>query len=357
MDEITSIEYIQKLVLEGFTDWRKYGHVTVRKQDDLLLFNYNTMAQYEARWNFFERFSRGLIINTNTGEIVARGFDKFYGWLEGGRSSDGHIVCVMEKADGSCGFVYRTPAGFKIATRGSFDGKQALWATHFLNERYNLEDLPEELTLILEIIYPDNRVIVDYGEREDLVLLAARNRFTGDYLPFSLDVVALANRYGFSLPKRYPFTAVEEILRHLDTLDATEEGFVAEFSDGNRFKFKGRQYLELQRLVISLTFKNVLTAMESGNINAILDVTPDEFLGQTRQWITEIQQAIATTRAEIQAIFDLAPKTNRKDFALWVQTHHKNIAQYLFAMFDNRDIEPLIYKHYPWGNRDESLKE
>lgn len=72
---------------EGFTDWQRYGNVTVRRKDDLLIFNYNTMAQYEGRWNFFERVSRGLIINHQTGEIVARAFDKFFNWGEGGRTS------------------------------------------------------------------------------------------------------------------------------------------------------------------------------------------------------------------------------------------------------------------------------
>ena len=78
MDEINSIDDIISLAQSGFTEWRKYGYVTVRKQDDLLIFNYNTKAQYEGNWNFFERVSRGLIINHKTGEVVARAFDKFF---------------------------------------------------------------------------------------------------------------------------------------------------------------------------------------------------------------------------------------------------------------------------------------
>jgi hypothetical protein len=36
MDEIGSIEDIQRLALQGFTDWHRFGHVNVRRQDDLL---------------------------------------------------------------------------------------------------------------------------------------------------------------------------------------------------------------------------------------------------------------------------------------------------------------------------------
>src|SRR5579885_3015802 len=106
MDEIGSLEQIQELVRQGFTDWKRFGDVNVRADGDLLIFNYSQLAQYAARWNFFEQISRGLIIHARTGEVVARAFDKFFNWLEGGRSSQGHIVSVTEKVDGSLGILY-----------------------------------------------------------------------------------------------------------------------------------------------------------------------------------------------------------------------------------------------------------
>lgn len=353
VDEITSIADIQNLVVSGFNDWSRFGHVTVRKNGDLLIFNYNTMAQYEARWNFFERVSRGLIINGQTGEIVARSFDKFYNWFEGGRRASGHIVSVTEKVDGSIGIVYRTPEGYRVATRGHFSSLQAQWATEYLNANFDLDGLANELTLLVEIIYPDNRIIVDYSGRQDLVLLAARNRFTGDYLPFFPDVYELAQRYKFSLPRVYTFNDVGEILAKTGMLAADEEGYVVEFSDGSRFKFKGDRYLELQRLVMSLTFKNVLKAMAAGSIAQMLELVPDEFLGETRLWIEEIQATLASVKANLGTVFEAAPKESRKDFAVWVQAHHKSIASYLFAMFDGRDIEPLIYQNHQWQHSDE----
>src|SRR5579859_6447299 len=231
--EIRSIEDIQQLAIAGLRDWKFYGDVVVRSEGDLLIFNYTEQAQYKAEWNFFERVSRGLIINARTGEVVARPFDKFYNWLEGGRRSSGHIVTVTEKLDGSLGTFFRTPHGHRIATRGSFTSTQAGWATRFLNANFDLSDLPPELTLLFEIIYPDNRIIVNYEERQDLVLLAARNRFTGDYLPFFPEVYNLAEHYGFSLPRLYQFNNLTQILEKTGSLDASEEGYVVEFSDGS----------------------------------------------------------------------------------------------------------------------------
>ncbi|MHB8626061.1 MAG: T4 RnlA family RNA ligase [Aggregatilineales bacterium] len=343
--EIRSIEDIQQLAIAGLRDWKFYGDVVVRSEGDLLIFNYTELAQYKAEWNFFERVSRGLIINARTGEIVARPFDKFYNWLEGGRRASGHIVTVTEKLDGSLGVLFRTPNGYRITTRGSFSSKQAEWATRFLNAHFDLSDLPEELTLLFEIIYPDNRVIVNYQAREDLVLLAARNRFTGDYLPFFPDIYDMAQRYGFTLPQVYQFNNLTQIIEKTGTLDASEEGYVVEFSDGTRFKFKGDRYLELQRLVTGLTYKNVLRAMSAHSLDEILKLIPDEFLIQTKAWIQEIQIAVATTKAAITAAMAEAPNGSRKDFAQWVQADHKDLAPYLFAALDNFDIEALIYKN------------
>ncbi len=258
LQTIDNIQDIQKLTIAGFKDWRHYGHVSVKIKDDLILFNYNTMAMIQARWNFFERVSRGSILNWNTGEIVARGFDKFFNWLEGGRKAQGHIVTVTEKVDGSLGILYRSQNSYQIATRGAFDSEQAVWATHFLNQQYRLAGLDDSLTLIFEIVYPENRIVVDYQERQDLVLLAARNRHTGEYLPFFPDVYNIAAQYGFSLPRIYPFVEIKHIIEQTGTLDVNTEGYVVEFSDGSRWKFKGDRYLEMQKLIMGLTFKNVL---------------------------------------------------------------------------------------------------
>lgn len=336
----------------GFTDWEHYGDVSVRQKDDLLIFNYTTMAQYAERWNFFERVSRGLIINHQTGEIVARAFDKFFNWGEGGRASSAPIVTITEKVDGSLGVLYRHKGKYHIATRGTLDSVQGIWATTFLRAHYDLSDLADELTLMFEIIYPENRIVLDYGERQDLVLIGARNRFTGDYLSFPR-VETLGIRYGFSLPKVYQFADIPALIANTHALDSSEEGYVVEFADGQRFKFKSLRYLELQRLLMSLTFKNVLKAVQSGTIEGILSMIPDEFLHETRGWITEIDTTVQRVKNEVQTVFDNAPKTSRKDFAIWVTTHHLSLSRYLFALLDGKDIEPLIYQHYAWGHENE----
>ncbi|MEM9950425.1 MAG: hypothetical protein AAF846_02400 [Chloroflexota bacterium] len=63
MEHINSIDDIIELATSGFTDWRTYGHVTVRRYDDLLIFNYNTMAQYNMPKN-------GLILSVSVSDSL-----------------------------------------------------------------------------------------------------------------------------------------------------------------------------------------------------------------------------------------------------------------------------------------------
>lgn len=158
---ISSIEELQQLVVSGETNWHQYGVVNTKEYDDLILFNYGTIFRPYHRWTFFERISRGLILNKHTGEVVARPFDKFWNWGEKGWKPKGDIKHVYAKEDGSLGILYRHNGEYCIATRGSFTSPQALRATKILQKNYGLTTLWDDWTLLFEIIYPENRIVVD----------------------------------------------------------------------------------------------------------------------------------------------------------------------------------------------------
>jgi hypothetical protein len=49
-------------------------------------------------------------------------------------------------------------------------------------------------------------------------------------------------------------------------------------------------------------------------------------------------------QAQVEAAYQAAPQESRKEFALWVQQHHRDLAPYLFVRLEGRPLEPLIYK-------------
>jgi len=350
---LTDFDQLGTLLMSGFEDWKKCGEVNIRYDGDLALFNYTDKAQYAGRWNWFERVSRGLIMNRKTGQIVARPFDKFFNWLEGGRRATGHIVTVTEKLDGSLGVAYRSDSGYKIATRGSFDSEQAKWATLQLGGRYFLDDFPEHWTLMFEIIYPENRIVVDYGKREALVLLAIRDIISGDYVPFFPDVYEIAEARGWQTPKVFAFNDLTTIIERTGIIGADEEGYVVEFSDGQRFKFKGDRYRELHRLISGLTYKNTVKALQAGTIDYIRSQVPEEMLADFDGWLFDINTRVMEIGSRVRMMMAQAPRDDRKTFALWVRANCQDISALMFRTYDGQSVQDLVYKQILEEAKDE----
>ena len=92
---------------------------------------------------------------------------------------------AFEKLDGSMGVLYIMPDGEKaIASRGSFVSDQAKFATEYLNEKYSEVRFLPQYTYLFEIIYPENRIVLDYGNKKEIVLLAIRENHTGRDLKY-----------------------------------------------------------------------------------------------------------------------------------------------------------------------------
>lgn len=316
------------------------------------LYNYTSRAQYESLWTPETIACRGLIVDADY-HIIALPFPKFFNWFEGGRRSRAPMLEVTEKLDGSLGILYRVRdaragGAYRITTRGSMVSEQSQWATAHLNAHYDLRALPDELTLLFEIVYPENRVVVDYGERESLVLVGARNRFdpADDRWYFDRDglpgLYSIAQAFGFELPQFYNFNDVTAILEAAGELDASAEGWVMRFADGQRFKIKGDRYTELHRLITGLSYKRVLGAVQQGRYEDLLRELPEEFRPTVEAWHADIQAQVEAFLAQIEAAFAAAPQTSRKDFAHYANKHHRDLAGYLFAMLDGKDVRQLV---------------
>ena len=119
---------------------------------------------------------------------------------------------------------------------------------------------------------------------------------------------------------------------------------MVEFSDGQRVKFKTDRYVEVHRYIRQLDFPNVLQAVRNGDIDYLTTLIPDDFLEQVYEWIIEIQEMVQHINAKTVQAFVQALRTNGEVFRQWVDEHHPELAPYLMAMWDGKDIELLIYK-------------
>ena len=231
------------------------GLVSVRGEGGLRVLNYTARATYSRTWNQATLLCRGLIVDADD-RIVARPFPKFFGPAEPDAPPvpEEAPMVVHEKLDGSLGIAYHHPAGgIRLATRGSLSSDQAVEGTRIWRERYGHVRFGEEVTPLLEIIYPDNRVVVDYGGMRDLVLLAVIDIRTGADLPLAcLDwpgPVAAGHEFG-------SFAALADHVAN--SPESAREGYVVRFDTGSdrphvRFKFKFPEYVVAHRIVTGLS--------------------------------------------------------------------------------------------------------
>jgi RNA ligase len=332
----------------------------VRKQvhpefPELAIYNYGEEVQFRNRWNNITLACRGLILNQDTGEVVARPWEKFFNFGQmDNRIESSAPVEVTDKLDGSLGILYNAPDGWAIATRGSFASEQAIHATKLLRSKYINDDKDsyslvwlELNTFLFEIIYPANRIVCNYGDMDDLVMLGSVNKERGDYHG-PIESAAYIQWEG-------PVTEVWKYPKFTDALSAPDregkEGYVIR-SGRNIVKLKQADYVALHRIVTNLSPKTVWEMLGEGRtVDDICKDIPDEFYTYVEDIAHDLRQQSSAIRFSVDIAFDKilydlkvtkGDDWTRKDFAR-MATRAGNQAKYLFLKLDKKDITRAIW--------------
>lgn len=308
------------------------GYISVQGHPsaDLRIFNYTTKAQFDWHWTPETRLCRGLIVNGQNC-IVARPFPKFFSFEQLQGQVPAEPFEVYEKLDGSLGILYWLGDEPFLATRGSFISAQAQRATRILRERYAHLPFERAHTYLFEIIYPENRIVVDYGATEELFLLAVIETATGRELPLPQLGVPLVRRYD----------GINDFKQLLALQEANREGFVVRFASGLRVKLKFADYQRLHKLLTGINARHIWEALRAGReLTEILERVPDEFY----QWVRAREAGLREQYAQIeaQARRDFKVLQDRKETARYFQTCVN--PGLLFSMLDGKDYAQQIWK-------------
>jgi RNA ligase len=272
-------------------DALEHGHVRRQTHPSLPLaiLNYTERATYDGVWNAATLNCRGLIVDETNGEIVARPFPKFFNYGQPGAPEldlDAPAI-VTDKLDGSLGILYPNPriaGGYSIATRGSFASDQAIHGTNVLALRYTAFGSfrpHESFTYLFEIVYPENRIVVDYGDLDDLVLLAAIETTSGrpSWRPVWPGLRA----------EEHPYRTLGQAIVAEPRPNA--EGLVVYLPNtGDRVKIKQEDYVALHRIVTGLNKRTVWAHLDAGlELADLIAPLPDEF----RPWVEDVVQELS----------------------------------------------------------------
>lgn len=337
-----------KINIDQFREHEEQGLITCRKHPsgNLLIWNYTPKCQYDQIWNEVTMQARGLI-TTPDGTIKARGFLKFFNLEEyQGTIPVTHLrpFKVTEKMDGSLGIMYFIDNKPYIATRGSFVSEQAIKANEILYHKYGgITGLfKPHYTYLFEILYPQNRIVVDYGNTEDLVLLAIIDTETGEEQDIHDPNFLQLCKGLFPIVKLYDGIKDINELKQLEELN--KEGFVIRFESGLRLKCKFSEYVRLHRLLTQCTARTIWELLRNNQkFDDLLEKVPDEFfhwVKTTKNTLQTQYDTIETLAKEIHAQVKDLP--TRKEQAAIVCKHSHSAV--VFSMLDGKPYADIIWK-------------
>jgi RNA ligase len=354
----------------------KQNHPTL----PLAIYNYSRECQYNGMWDDITLNCRGLVLDTE-GNVIAKPFPKFFNYEEH-KPEDipNENFEVYEKMDGSLGifFYYEeelsderryniwfnnnyetgmerffdpnnlpdfddpyyepTPkikGEWHMATRGSFTSEQAIKGMEIAN-KYNYDKIcVPGYTYLFEIIYPENRIVVDYGKEERLVLLGVMNR-RGEEFPYEEMVDE-----GWDIVMKYK-TWGEDWETLKKEISKDNEGYVIRFSGGMRMKIKGDEYVRLHRILTNFSTKDIWELLRNNEpLESFLERVPDEFDVWVREVVRDLQTQYNTILNDYRTILFNIWHPDKKVFAEYAKRYpHPSL---LFALYDGKNESAYDY--------------
>lgn len=276
-------------LLKVLTSYENDGWLTSTKHETLPLtiWNYTENTQYERHWDNITLNCRSIVTENETGKIIASSFPKFFNWEEPNfdKPLGEEPLSIQNKVDGSFIMIFMYQDEWIVMSKGSFYSPQAVWANEIfekdndikgvlINEKYS-----EVYSHCFELIHPENRIVVDYGDKKELVYLTSYYSHLGEKeFPFKNKVESYDFGFDYDSLKNNQFE--------------NKEGYVVKFKD-RWCKIKFEDYKRLHYIITSATTYTVYDALKDGGargLKEILDNIPDEFYG----WVQETRHKIQT---------------------------------------------------------------
>lgn len=282
----------------------------------IVIFDYSRNCQFQKAYDEVTIACRGLVIDTINKKVLGMAPPKFFNveelqvnepqtYKKYFINKSVAVEVIQEKFDGSLGIIWWNPFinDWQITTRGSFKSEMAIKAKQmFESELYiSKHFLDKSFTYAVEIIYPENRIVVDYGDMEALVLHSVMNNET--FLP---EQTKIFGGYGFK-NCAHDLLDLKEIFKSNSSIYdikklnlKNKEGFIIKFEDGFWAKIKFEDYCNLHYVKSYINEKMLLEnlVVNHGQYSEdLLKLIPDEFDDMARK----VQKLVSDKFEEIKS--------------------------------------------------------
>ena len=348
---------LDKYVEEGWLI--RQSHPTL----PLSIYNYSQSTQYEKHWDDITLSCRGVITDDETGKVIIKPFPKFFNYEELPATmipwSNSDYVYVQEKMDGSLGILFNYDGEWILSTRGSFTSDQAIRGLEILKAKYTLPAFDPSFAYLLEIIYPENRIVVNYKKEKITFLGVVLNRTYNwnpgdDELHWTTAMAILKSRgvkKSDIVKTTQVFNLGPELYSTLKGLNkANEEGYVLRFFPSNlRVKIKFEDYVALHRVLTNCSSYDIWeNLMKFGKLpEQMLKDVPDEFYDWVHATQTKITEDFKQVMHQHMAICSSILRDGmmtQKEFAEQVLALEDVNHGIIFGIASGKDVSEKVWK-------------
>jgi len=330
--------------VDGKVDWEEFQRlkkaklVFIRRHPSLpfSILMYTPKAKALSKWTKEVIISRGLVVD-DSGNIIARPLPKFFNDFEITGNLPSGSIEVFEKMDGSLIVMFFFRGEPHFCTKGNFSSPQAAKADEIFKSKYRGAMIDEEYTYCFEVIYPDNKIVVDYESVEDIFLIAKIHTKTGKEESIQ--------DLGFKTVRQFAaIKGVDEMqgLKDMDTKN--EEGFVLKFENNLRVKLKFESYFKLHRQMQVYSDHQIWTFLQKG------EEIPCKHLSE------EESERVATVKNNFHRKFESMKKQFAKEYEdikhnsknerdIITQIKSCSHPSLLFCFMRGKSCDPLVWRN------------
>lgn len=294
------------------------------------------------------RECRGITFRNSDGRIVRRPLRKFFNYGQGPDPlkldlHEPHVI--LEKVDGSLLSPFLIGDGLLWGTRKGETEVSAM-TTEFLKNNPQYEEFSRELcesewTPCFEFMSRKNRIVIDYGKEDRMVLLAIRDMYTGDYMSYGcMSRIAQANDIEVVKTLDSSYMSMEALSTDVKNMTGIE-GYVVAFDDGIRIKLKCEEYCFAHRVKDSISDERaVIGLILTSGLDDCYSFLSDADVERIETFEGQFIEALTDAYTNLRLLYDLMKSRqkedlDRKTFALsWVPNYKDFERVILFQCWD-----------------------
>ena len=354
---------VQELIKNN-KDWRDIlsnapYHLVISEKEmygrNLVCLKYN---QIESDFsNEIVRECRGLILDSDTTDIVCYPFYKFFNYGEANQAEiDWNTAFVSSKIDGSIIKVVRIGDDFLISTNGMIDAFECslgggvgcpfdnfgdLFMEGMRHYGLTKDDFPrlfkEGYTYMFELTSPYNQVVVQWNETK-VWLIGIRDNRTLKEIKFTEHELSKV----FDTPEIYQLKSVEDCIAAAKVLPDDEEGYVVCDANFNRIKIKSPRYVQLHYMAGNQIWSasRVIDIIRDNEVSEYVAYFPrfkvafDEIKDKYDAYVRELRE-VKNAIDQLLEVYN--GSMQKKDFAKWVFANNgiRPHSGFAFSYFDS----------------------